>query len=262
MDDLRHAVYSIIRLRPTAIAGQVEASSLGSGFFFGPDSFMTCCHVLNSPRAPHQPGDSYQLVNNLISKSGVLCGRIENVVNPGVGANLHFFPASDLAVISVKPSAPQRYAALDFGAVEVGQEIGVCGYPLSRLLPANQPGGPLTYDGLIFRAAKNAVSAVYHSDLTPAQNPPMSAVPLLEVNFLFVPGNSGGPIFDAETGRVCAFVHGYQASRIAENVVQTTIQPLPTGLGPTFIESLHAVYSVGIRLERVQTELRQFNPNV
>ena len=40
--------------------------------------------------------------------------------------------------------------------------------------------------------------------------------PILEVNFLFVPGNSGGPIFDAETSQVVGFVDAFTTIKIGE----------------------------------------------
>jgi Trypsin-like peptidase domain len=255
--DLRPVVYSIMRIRALP-GGQSNVLALGSGFFFSPTMFLTCHHVLNSTALPHQDGDIYQLVNNLVSDGSHKFGRIENIASVSVGNNLFLFPESDLAVLKAAPTKPQRYAALDFGDLEEGKEIGICGYPLPRL--HTDSNGAIAYDGLLFRVARNVVTGIYHTNIAPDQGMPMTNLPLLEVNFLFVPGNSGGPIFDAETGRVVGFVHGYQANRIREEIAQSTFTQM--GVNRTFIESVHAVYSVGIRLERVRKELEQLGASL
>jgi hypothetical protein len=79
------------------------------------------------------------------------------------------------------------------------------------------------------------------------------------VNFLFVPGNSGGPVFAAETGRILGFVRGYRAVKIRESVATATmIQQLPLGLGDQYIENLNAVYSVAIKLDFIRTTIEGF----
>jgi hypothetical protein len=84
----------------------------------------------------------------------------------------------------------------------------------------------------------------------------MQNMPVLEVNFLFVPGNSGGPVFDAETGRVAAFVHGYRTAKIRERVETVTmINPLPEGTSNTYVENVSALYSLAIKMERARPHL-------
>ena len=85
-----------------------------------------------------------------------------------------------------------------------GQDIGVAGYPIARL--SATATGQLSMDGLIYRVGRGTVSA--HFVATPL--PTVPNVPLVEVNFLFVPGNSGGPVFLADTGEVIGFVHAFQ----------------------------------------------------
>jgi len=67
---------------------------------------------------------------------------------------------------------------------------------------------------------------------------------------MFVPGNSGGPIFDGETGRVMAFVHGFTSPEIAQNYTETNAKNIAAGAPNKHIQSLHAIYSLGITLER------------
>jgi hypothetical protein len=82
----------------------------------------------------------------------------------------------------------------------------------------------------------------------------------VEVNFLFVPGNSGGPIFDAATGRAFAYVKGFRSHKISEKAedCQLPADKIPDGIGNKYLSCVHAVYSTGIRLEFVRNQLEQF----
>jgi starvation-inducible outer membrane lipoprotein len=75
---------------------------------------------------------------------------------------------------------------------------------------------------------------------------------------MFVPGNSGGPIFDGETGRVIAFVHGFISPEIVQNYENTNAKNIADGAPNKHIQSLHAIYSIGIKLDSVRTELERF----
>jgi hypothetical protein len=87
----------------------------------------------------------------------------------------------------------------------------------------------------------------------------MQNVPVLEVNFLFVPGNSGGPVFAAETGRVIGFVRGYKTVKIREMVATATmIQQLPLGVSGQYIENLNAIYSLAIKLDFIRATIESF----
>ena len=88
-----------------------------------------------------------------------------------------------------------------------GEDIGVVGYPVPELRVVN---GNLTLNGLVYRAAKGHVTGRYVASLDAT----LLDIPIVEVNFLFVPGNSGGPVFSAETGRVIGFVSRYRTLRI------------------------------------------------
>jgi hypothetical protein len=249
--DLRHAVYSVIRHRPIG-NNQNQAFALGSGFFVSPTVFLTCNHVINGLQFPHQDGDAYQLVSNVTGVSGNARG-MENV---RLGQQLQLFPDQDLALL-IFPEIPGfAYAALEFGDVPVGQEIGVAGYPLARLALVEDQ---LRYDGLIFRVAKGVVTSTYVTNIDSDQGRRLAGLPIIEVNFLFVPGNSGGPVFDAETGRVSAFVHGYATVKIREKVETVSLVPnLPAGVNAEYIESTSALYSLALKLECVRAHLERF----
>lgn len=236
--------------------GRVEAGALGSGFFVSPEVFLTCSHVISPQRSPHRDGDSYHLVSNITGTSGA----IHPVGNVRVGENLHVFPDSDLGLLIAEARKDQPFAALDYGDFPIGKEIGVAGYPLSKLRVVD---GKLSYDGLIFRVAKGVVTSTYTTTIQSDQGVQLPSVSIIEVNFLFVPGNSGGPVFDAETGRVGGFVHGYTTEKIRERVEEATlIEQLPEGMPRTYVENLNALYSIAIKLDVVREKLERFGVNL
>jgi S1-C subfamily serine protease len=247
--DIRHTVFSVIRIRPAA-NGTFDCAALGSGFFVSHEIFLTCHHVVNPISAPHADGDIYRLV----ALTGVGGGGVHQIPNVTVGQTLHLFPDSDLALLRSNCRADQPFVALDYGDVSAGRDIGVAGYPLPQL--AADPAGELRYEGLIFRVGRGVVTSTYLTTINTDQGMVLANIPILEVNFLFVPGNSGGPVFDAETGRVAAFVHGYITVKIRERVEQVTmVNPLPAGVGNTYIENLNALYSLSIKMERARPSL-------
>ena len=243
--DYRHIVCSVIRQRP--MPGGNAAKPLGTGFFVSRNIFITCDHVMNNPQDPHLSGDSYVLVANLTGTSG----KMYVIPNPQIGQEINLFPNLDLAVLRV-PNTPQDqpYAPLEYGDVYEGEGIGVVGYPLPVLQVVN---GNITFNSVIYRAARGSVTARYTTNDGALQN-----VPCIEVNFLFVPGNSGGPVFSAKTGRALGFVRGYRAVRIRESIATATTIQLPLGVSNQYVESLSAVYSVAAKLDFVRATLEGF----
>ena len=227
--------------------GGTGALPLGTGFFVSRDIFITCDHVMNNPSSPHLPGDSYILVANLTGSSG----KMYPIPNPEIGREINLFPNLDLAVLRI-PNTPQdqAYAPLEYGDVYEGEEIGVVGYPLPVLEVQN---GNITFNSVIYRAASGSVTARYTANDGALQN-----VPCIEVNFLFVPGNSGGPVFAAKTGRALGFVRGYRAVKIREAIATATMIQLPLGVSNQYVESLSAVYSIAVKLDFVRATLESF----
>lgn len=250
-NDLRHAVCSIVRHRPLPSvqqggAQQFQAFPLGSGFFVAPQLVLTCYHVIAG--TPHQPGDFYHFVLSLPNGAGV----IHTLGAQAATQSIHLFANDDLALIELPGIQQQAFVAVGYNAVPVGSDIGVAGYPLG--LPTVDAQGQLGYDSMIYRVGRGVVTSTYRTNINTEQGQQIPAADVLEVNFLFVAGNSGGPIFDAETGRVVAFVHGFQSPTITERVATARIQ-LPAGMSAQYVQSIHAIYSMGIKLDRVRQQL-------
>lgn len=248
--DVRHAVFSVHRHRPLA-DGQFQVTPLGSGFFVSSKVFLTCWHVIDSPGSQHQPGDIYKLVNNLDGAHGMI-----HEITGGLGMDIHLFPDHDLAILLSSSMPNQAYLPISFADIPVGLEIGVAGYPLPRLI--TDANNNVTLTGMIYRVAKGVATAFYRTDLNTGDGHPLKDTMILEVNFLFVPGNSGGPIFDAETGRAIAYVKGFQRHKIQEVHEKCQLIPVPQGLSGEYLDSVYAVYSLGLTLEPVRGQLEEF----
>lgn len=255
VDDIRHITYSVIRHRKTPQG--MAAMALGSGFFIAPKLFMTCSHVANNPANPHEEGDLYHLV---ASKRDSPLGRVLQVKEAKIGQNFHLFPDKDLALMNVDEAQDQPYGALWYSDVPEGTQIGIAGYPLPELSVVN---GGLHYGNLKYRVAKGTVTASYTSTITPVGNGPIPNAPILEVNFLFVPGNSGGPVFDAETGRIIGFVQGFNSAKILERAQKAEPNVvLPPGVSSDYIHSLDAIYSLAIKMDLVRNEIESFGASL
>jgi hypothetical protein len=248
--DARHAVFAVVRQRP-ALNGTFDYTALGSGFFVSSEVFVTCWHVVDPPELPYQPGDVYRLVNNLDGTNGII-----HEINGGVGTDIHLFPDHDFAIMISKTKKDQAYFPISYSEIPTGLEIGVAGYPLPALIP--DASGNITLGGLVYRVANGVVTAVFKGDLNSGDGHPLQNVTQVEFNFMFVPGNSGGPIFEAETGRVVAYVKGFRFPKIKELHEQCSLIPVPAGLNQAYIDSVRAIYSIGLTLDRVRPQLEQF----
>jgi len=138
-----------------------------------------------SPVSAHQPGDLYRLVNNLDGSHGII-----HEINDGIGKDIHLYPDSDLAILISKSKPDQAYMPVSYADVPVGLEIGVAGYPLAQL--SVDSSGNLTIGAVVYRVAKGVATSCYKTDLDMKDGHPLKDREIIEVNFLFVPGNSVG----------------------------------------------------------------------
>jgi hypothetical protein len=165
-------------------------------------------------------------------------------INGGLGKDIHLYPDQDLAILLSDTKLDQAFLPISYADVPVGQEIGVAGYPLARLL--TDAGGNVTLGGLVYRVAKGVATAYYRTNLDSGYGHPLNDRMVLEVNFLFVPG------------RVIAYVEGFQHYKIKEVLEHYTQTPVPGGMSAEYLDSVYAVYSVGLTLEPVRVQLEEF----
>jgi hypothetical protein len=174
---------------------------------------------------------------------------------PTVGTDLHFISNRDAAILQVVWD-PQSYVAVSYSDILEGDEIGVAGYPLPQMVTPLNGGQPMFR--FVFRVAKGVITSTIKQGLRLLNEPPTIELQTVEVNFLFAPGNSGGPIFESETGRVVAYVEGFSDSQIAQRYSDTNQDNIVAGAPAKYVEVVHAVYSLGIKLDSIRTELEGF----
>jgi hypothetical protein len=150
-------------------------------------------------------------------------------------------------------TSDQPFVSLSYDEVHLGEEIGIAGYPLAQFF--NDPNGNLQLNGLIYRCGRGVVTGRYEIAVTPTTTP----LPIIETNFMFVSGNSGGPVFSPETGTVLGMVKMFRYTKLADFVCTAdTSQPLPSGINSTYLSAVLAIYSGGIKLDAFRAALESF----
>ncbi|MBS1985866.1 MAG: trypsin-like peptidase domain-containing protein [Bdellovibrionales bacterium] len=126
-------------------------------------------------------------------------------------------PTHDLAVLRLTGGGPLPALVLEDGfAVREGDDVGFMGFPLGAILGLR----PVTHRGMI-------------SAITPIGSPPARAQDLsanlirrlatgfdvLQLDATAYPGNSGSPVFDANTGTVIGIVNMVFVKGAKENAI-------------------------------------------
>jgi len=101
----------------------------------------------------------------------------------------------DLAVakIHLHPAFPEGYPTVeieDFENINEGDEVGICGFPLGNFL----------YEKL--GTVSSSFSKGIISSIIPAAGAPQDCLEGFQLNLTATHGNSGGPVFSLETGKV------------------------------------------------------------
>lgn len=256
VSDVKGVTLAVVRGRKQADGQGVNWDTLGSAFFVSGKHILTCYHVVNSGKKPHQDGDTYLFIQN---RGG---GQFQNfqIASVTLEKNLFWDAEKDVALFHV-PDVPeimksngavQAYSALSFAAVKDGREIGVLGYPLSKLTFKERDINKPDLSTFIPRVSKGIInSQVHYADINTGDGFTVKNADVIEVDFLFVPGNSGGPVFDGETGEVVGYVHGFRSIPLKENVLDASIE-LPEGVSKKYINLEKAVYSMAIKVSNIK----------
>ncbi len=170
----------------------------GTGFVVGDGSLVaTNFHVLPTGTDTAEPGSAPQLMVMLGRSGDLATGRRARVVATD--------RARDLALLRIEGPPLKPLELAEPGSAREGQEIALMGFPIGGTLGF----APVTHRGIVASITTAALPAATAQSLDPR-----ALVRLREGNFELLqldatayPGNSGGPVFDAATGRVIGVVN-------------------------------------------------------
>lgn len=169
----------------------------GTGFFVGNGSLVaTCWHVL-----PENKPDGRSSITSL----AVLVTSADGSPEVREAEVVSSQRAHDLAVLRVKglPGVPVNLAAAS--APREGMEVALMGYPIGGVLGFR----PVTHRGIVASIVASALpmSSARQLNEGAAARLREGSFELLQLDATAYPGNSGGPLFDAETHQVIGVVN-------------------------------------------------------
>jgi S1-C subfamily serine protease len=172
----------------------------GTGFVVGDGTLVvTNAHVL-------PPEGSADAGKRVAVMTGRRAGATGGEVGEGRVATVALTDRTrDLALLKLEGPPLPALTLDDPGAVREGQSIALMGFPIGGALGF----APVTHRGIVASITTIALPAA-----TAAQLDPRAISRLRDGNFEVLqldatayPGNSGGPVFDADTGRVLGVVN-------------------------------------------------------
>jgi len=261
---LKKSVYVVIRGRKTALNGKdgINWITLGTGFVTAPNRFLTAGHVINDPEKGelfnHQEGDKYYLLRHDDDSQWHF-----RIFEPKLDKEIFVYSDIDLAIIYLDEefyksgdkifTDKNDFIRISKDFLPIGTEVGVLGYPLSKLEFDNHDLNKPRISNMLLRTDKGVINCRYKTSEKHS---------LYEFTMAFNPGNSGGPIFDIKTGRVVSIVKGYRSSQINTREIAIPdegAKQLKIYKEKAFIEVLHATYSMGFATPSFLEVLKQHN---
>ncbi len=163
----------------------------GSGFAVGDGSFVATNHHVLPATAEVES----------LSRLAVLVGDPATGTPVARRATVHASDREhDLALLKIEgPALPAMTLAAD-GSAREGQSIALMGYPIGGVFGYS----PVTHRGIIASITRVALPAATAQQLDPRAVARLRAgsFEVLQLDATAYPGNSGGPVFDVETGTV------------------------------------------------------------
>jgi hypothetical protein len=247
---LKKSVYLIARGRKSKNNKEIITwSTLGSGFVAAPNRFITAAHVVNNPKnggiTQHQDGDKYYLLRHDDANKWHLY-----IFEPKINKDIFLFPEVDLSIIYISDdfyhlkdkifADKNDFIRIYKDFLPIGSEIGVLGYPLCKLDFTDHDIRKPKIGNVLLRTDKGVINCRYNK---------AKAKSMYEFTLSFNPGNSGGPIFDIKTGKLISIVSGYKSFPINQKEVEIPEKfrkTLRMYQNKSYIETIHAIYSIGI----------------
>ncbi len=112
----------------------------------------------------------------------------------------------DLALLKLEGPALTPLQLEDPGAIREGQSIALMGYPIGGTLGFSA----VTHRGIVASMTTSALPAASAQSLDPRTVRRLrdgNNLEVIQLDATAYPGNSGGPVFDADTGRVLGIVN-------------------------------------------------------
>lgn len=203
----------------------------GSGFFINPNGLMiTARHVIPLPLAENKAVLIVQKSDD--SSTGWWA------ISRAIARDL---PDSDVVTVQFElPNKRSPWLSLSQSPALQGEEIAIFGYPDAaiELLPNGQING----QRMTSRIAKTIASSVERRSMLFKPNVMFSDKTMIEAQFVFARGNSGGPIVSTRNGRVVGIVTG------AMNVPQDVLN-IKTAENMQIAAVPFATFSYGISID-------------
>lgn len=258
---LKKCVYLIARGR--AEGEGTTWTTLGTGFLAAPNRMITASHVINDfetkkEKLQHKDGDYYYLIRYDDEGRGHY-----RYFQPKINKEIFLYPEIDLGIIYLEDEfyADSKMVYLpktDFLVIDtdfrtIGTQVGVLGYPLCSLTFNEKNIQSPKFENILLRADLGIINCRYKKS---------EHVYAYEFTVEFNPGNSGGPIFNMETGKVISLVHGFKAISIKRTEIEIKEQD-KTEIGiksyseKSYIDVIHANYSIGLATPSFVKALRE-----
>ena len=171
----------------------------GTGFAVGDGTrVVTCAHVLPEPRPEvgvTAPALAVQMRRE--QEGGAVPWRLAGVESVD--------RTHDIAVLKIEGAALPALALADAAAVQEGSAVAMIGFPIGNLLGFS----PVVHRGIVSAITPMALplAAARQLDERAVRALRGAAFEIYQLDATAYPGNSGGPLFDADSGRVIGIVN-------------------------------------------------------
>lgn len=192
----------VARVKPSIVlVGTFKATNSprfnlrGTGFVAGDGNFVvTNAHVI--PDGPETDPEA-KIVIQVRTAQGELQARVANI--------LEIDKQRDLALLQFDGAAVQKLMVRDSDTVREGQSIAFMGFPIGGALGFS----PVTHRGIISSITAIALPSSNASQLNARNVASLRSggFNVFQLDATAYPGNSGGPMFDAETGDVIGVIN-------------------------------------------------------